>query len=280
MTFLLMNAPSRGGGSLLFEDDFASGDFSKTMNGCAWGDVANVSIQSGFSPAGNTGHCAKFNFDIPLNDISELRFALNQPYTEIWLGLKLFMPNGDESPSRGPKLLYPDGSGGRNKLLRLWSSEFVSYGAYSNVRSYPAVGAGWQPAYLTGGISDGDAGLGPSAGVFYHSGGTISFTDDTAPSVQTRPFLTDANRGRWIELEFYAKRGTLSGSGVGNGDGILRTYLDGSLLTESVDLPLYEKDSAGFDSGYIMGAVDRLFTNAGSCLYLGYFGVSTTGRVF
>lgn len=259
---------------LLFWDDFSSGNLTKTMNGCYWGDASNLTVNSGFSHAGYLGNAVKFNFDIPITSISELRFWLNQEYPELWLGMRIYMPMGTESPSVGPKLVYPGGTGGRNKLLRLWSNTIEDYDSYTNARRYPIVGAQWQPDYLTGGagVSAGDAGLVPGAGVFPYSGGTVSQLD-----ADSRPFLTDANRGRWITLEMYAKR---DDDPSGGGDGIVRWYLDGKLLTESLNLNMYEIPNSGFGGGYIMGAVDRLFANAGSCLYMDFFGVSTTRRVF
>lgn len=257
---------------LLFWDDFSSGNFSKTMNGCSWGGATNVSVQSGFSSVGNTGHAAKFNFDIALNGVSELRYDLGSDRPELWVGMRLYMPSGSESPSVGPRLDYPDpglsGQSGRNKLFRCWSKARIN----SRI-SYPNVGAQWQPAALTSGtaIASGDAGLVPSAGIYPNDGGSVSQLD-----TDSRPFLTDATRGRWVTLEMYAKAAT----GSGTNDGIVRWWLDGTLLTESTGLNMYETPGAGFGEGYIMGAIDRQFSNAGSCVYLDYFGVSTSGRVF
>lgn len=88
----------------LFFDDFSSGDFSKTMNGFTWGPTTNLQVIQGFSRHGNIGHCVRFNFDIPAEAVSELRYSLGASYQDIWFQYYLFYPNGTETPYRGPRM--------------------------------------------------------------------------------------------------------------------------------------------------------------------------------
>ena len=249
------------------------------MNGCSWTANTNCAVQSGFSPAGYTGNAVKFNFDVGLYGVSELRYDLDAEYPEMYLGLKVYFPLGTESPSVGPKFLYGTVPAGSNKLLRLWSQTIETYTSsgttYPDARRYPIVGAQFSDSAGTGGagVGVGDAGLKPSAGVYPFTGGTVSQLD-----TDSRPLLIDANRGRWLTLEMYAKQDTITATGTGNG--IVRWWLDGTLLTESLNLDMYEVSYTGFGGGYVFGAVDRLLQNAGSCAYLGYFGASPTQRVF
>jgi hypothetical protein len=242
-----LRASSGGGGTALFADDFSSGNFSKTENGVSWGGQVNVAVVTNFGR--QSGCSARFNF---ASGWSELRFVFaNGPYPEIYQRYYIYYPNGAESPSVGPRVASTTNN---SKFSRIYSLP---------ENQYPRRGAS-----TYGTTPSGDKTLGPQAGIFPGTG-TVS----QIPSL-IAPWLVDANRGRWIKIEFYDKGSTSAGAP----NGIQTIWIDDVQVNNVTTINDYEAPGRGFDGGYLQGA-DNAMTNAGTFVYITDVAFSTTGRV-
>lgn len=101
---------SGGGGTppapgILFSDDFASGDFSKTADGWLWNNPQGnfrVDVVSGFSKDGATGKCARFTWPggtgSPHQTQAQLAFTVGTPgVTTLWTEFYIYYPDGSET---------------------------------------------------------------------------------------------------------------------------------------------------------------------------------------
>lgn len=253
MSVLLLNRARvvASGGGALFTDDFSSGNFSKTENGVSWSGQVNVSVVSNFGRS--SGYSARFNFDSAGSvGWAELRFAFaNGPYPEVYQRYYLYYPNGSESPSIGPRV---ESTTTNSKFSRLYALP---------ENNYPRRGAS---TYTT--TPSGDKTLGPQAGIFPGTG--------TVSEIGSRisPFLSDANRGRWIKVEMYDKASTSAGSP----NGVQTIWIDNVQVSNVTGIDDYEAAGRGFSAGYLQGA-DNIMTNAGTYVYITDVAFSTTGRV-
>jgi NAD-dependent DNA ligase len=128
---------------------------------------------------------------------------------------------------------------------------------------YPRRGAS---TYTT--APSGDKTLGPQAGIFPTTG--------TVSEIGSRitPWLSDANRGRWIKVEFRDKGSTSAGAP----NGIQTIWIDDVQVSNVTNIDDYEASGRGFDGGYLQGA-DNYMTNAGTYAYITDVAFSSTGRV-
>lgn len=240
---------------IFFSDNFSSGDLSKTEGGFSWGAATNLAVISGFSHLGNTGNCVRFNFDINPEAVSELRFALGAPYSEVWFRYRLFYPAGDESPSRGPKshLL-----GNNNKFMRLWSQEGGS-------ETDPRMGA----SYYTS-SNEGDARLGLQAGVWQN--GTTGQVPVDNPAYAD--LVSDETRGTWITVVHQYRR-----ADPGQSNGLNRIWINGE-MTEALGLAArHASEDFSFTHGYLQGAQDVKWDGEGAAVYMSDFVVSTEALI-
>lgn len=274
-------ARRRGGAasSVLFSDDFSSGNFTKNNAYFSWGSATNVSVVSGFSRAGYTGTCARFNFGNTAGQLAELRYcfgptndtsgatALHHP--EVWLRYYVYFPTGAESPSVGPKAENANAS--NNKFFRCFALP---------ESKYPRYGASFYRGtlYGLGSVAAGDAEVGPQGGQ-YPGGGTVSQVGTSYSS----GLLNDSTRGQWHKVEWYCKRSTLGDVGPDNGNGVITMWLDDVQQFTVTNINSYEASPtgpvSGFDGGYLFGAQDAAWTNAGTYVYLADFAYGVSGRV-
>lgn len=241
-----------GGAGVFFSDDFSSGDLTKTEGGFTWGAATNLAVISGFSRAGNTGNCVRYNFNINAEAVSELRFSLGDSYPEIWFRYWLYYPDGTEDPDRGPEMLQ---TGSNNKFMRVWSQD-------SGSETDPRGGASY---YATS--PSGDARVGLQAGVF--NNGTVSQVPFDAAVYAD--LVNDTNRGNWVEIIHYYRR-----ADPGQSNGIVRIWVNG-LMTEATGLNFrHATEDYGFTHGYLQGAQDVPWTGTtGRAIYMADFSVST-----
>lgn len=111
----------------LFEDDFASGDISKTTNGFAWtGQNAGSEdfCTMGTAPNGTPAIEFEYTGNLDLNDDawSEQRLDFGRPYREFWLKWNLWVPNNFYHRRAIPGTA----AASNNKLMIFWSG---AYGA-------------------------------------------------------------------------------------------------------------------------------------------------------
>jgi hypothetical protein len=183
--------------------------------------------------------------------IAELRFTFGSTYPEIWQRYYIYYPTGSENPSVGPRVASTTGN---SKFSRLYSLP---------ENQYPRRGAS---TYTT--APSGDKTLGPQAGIFPTTG--------TVSEIGSRitPWLSDANRGRWIKVEFRDKGSTSAGAP----NGIQTIWIDDVQVSNVTNIDDYEASGRGFDGGYLQGA-DNYMTNAGTYAYITDVAFSSTGRV-
>jgi hypothetical protein len=172
----------------------------------------------------------------------------------------------------GPKAVNNNAS--NNKFFRCFALPENDYPRYGG-SFYRGTG------YGLGGVAVGDAEVGAQAGV-YPGTGTVSQVG-YPNNVYSTGLLNDAGRGLWRKVEWYCKRSTLGDVGVDNGNGIITMWLDDVQQFNVTNINSYEASptgpTSGFDGGYLFGAQDAAWTNAGTYVYLDDFAYSTTGRV-
>jgi hypothetical protein len=241
----------------LFFDYFSSGDFSKTMNGFTWGTTTNLQVIQGFSRHGNIGHCVRFNFDIPAEAVSELRYSLGASYPDIWFQYYLFYPNRAETPYRGPRMQQ---TGSNNKFMRIWSDDSPT--------TQPRMGGSY---YAT--TPSGDVRFGYQAGKYNDA--TIS--QIAGPEGGYQPLVNDATRGRWVQITHRYKGSSAPvGDTWNSGNGINGFWIDGK-GAEITNLDCRDPNNTyGFTHGYLQGAQDKPWVGTtGRAIYMSDFLVST-----
>lgn len=254
-----------GGGGVLFSDDFSSGDLNKQLNGSPfWTGATNLGVISGFSRAGNTGNCVRFNFNIAAEAVSELRYNLGNQFPELFFRFYLYYPNGSESPTRGPRAAL---TGGNNKFFRCWAD---TAGGTGNGED-PKFGASYYSLAPTG-----DSQIGAQAGVYpVSSPGSVSQVPTEAPVFT--PILTNSLRGTWVKVKFRMKVGTEAG----HPNAEFQCWTNDVQRWNLSALDAYSPGSVytGLRKGYIMGAQDATWDNAGTYIYMSDFAVSTQDNI-
>jgi hypothetical protein len=113
------------GGTTVFYDDFASGDFTHTENGVSWIDNTFVDV---VTAAGiGTGKFARFR-EGDSGGLAELRFDGLNNLQELFLERCRYFPTGSESPTVGPKMKCIGTL--NDKDWRLWGNDDVGYDGY------------------------------------------------------------------------------------------------------------------------------------------------------
>jgi hypothetical protein len=239
-----------GGGGPQFTDDFSSGDLSKVQSGISWASSTNAAVYTGFGRSGN--NCLRFTFAggaAGSDSFAEQRFDLGagSNYTNVTIEWWAYYPDGTEG--LGPKFVHRSDSPGNNKLFRLWkgnrgdgnngySSYYHKHGASSD-RS--ANVAGDERAYLE--WSDG--GEVDSNGSHYN----------TSAARGVENFITDAHRGRWIQIKCVNRSATIPYTSLPS-DGIIEVWRDGTRVMNGTTIDSYtwaNPTQNGFDFGYLMG---------------------------
>lgn len=254
-----------GVGSLLFTDDFSSGDFSKQLNGSNfWAGNTNCSVISGFSPAGDTGHCVRFNCSITETAVSELRYNLGDEYQELYFVWHIYYPDGTEATDRGERVVQ---TGSNNKHFRCWADTEGGSGNGDDPRfgmSYYAVSP------------SGDAQVGAQAGVFP--------VDDPASTSQVpvadpafADAIIDAHRGTWVKEKIRIKAGTLAG----HPNAEFQYWVNDVEKWNLSGLDAYDPAGVffGMRKGYLQGAIDHLYSNTPTYIYIGDFAVSDANDI-
>jgi hypothetical protein len=253
---LSLNAHS----ATIFEDSFETGDMSATnAEGFSWGGNNKTSVVTQTAdtpwctisgptavynggqicngpkvPAGGGDYIAKDgNFSLRFmypagQEWTEQRFDLGTPRTEVWIGFWLRVPTN---------FTYGAGSRRNNKFFAIWMDAYEGKGDGSTV---------W-------------LGMEP----YNNTGATLGFTYSNGQNTgsegykQHTPFITTADRGRWMQIIWHVK----AESSDGANDGIVQTFRRWSnessftKLHETLNAPLRVPDAGpyGFKTGYILG---------------------------
>lgn len=250
-----------GASGVLFADDFATGDLSKSANGWRWNRTESVDVVRGFSRDGASGNSARFVFDpAKLNDgnaWSELRFQIGSPAAELWTTFWIYYPSGQESTYRGPRFMHRGQSTGatNNKFFMI----FDQYDGYYA-----------QEGLSTWADGNGDGSLIPGARVI---GIDAPMTGknfwDTRSSLEI-----DAARGRWVKMEIFATTATSAAAR----DGILEVYQDGAQVISMRNLNTYATSGINlWREGYLLGWANSGFDTT-TYVYVSNVSFST-GRI-
>lgn len=246
-----VQAPAGGGGIVYFEDDFSSGDFSKSMNGFRWGgrqagNADALPVVTTVNPYPGKAYSAQFQYggNPDLNDDawSELRFLFGTPLTEYYLRVWVYFPS-DADSAKGTAGYYhrtPIGPS-NNKFWTSWSGTYsssnttVGWGLDRTLGASPAGGSRVWPYYMK---------IDPATGTKQGSAQWGMSPYD--------PFLHMSNdRGRWVKIQMHFKSATT----IAASDGMIRLWKDGVLVQNATGLPNAAFDPAknGHVEAYIMG---------------------------
>lgn len=247
------SASGGGGEDLLVSDGFESGDRSYTENGFTWetGNT-NVSVVSSIAHTGT--YSLRFSFGSEgAPEFAEQRWEFDgTEYDEIWISWYQYFPDGTENPSVGPEILRT--ASGNNKLIRVFAFGETVGGMGSE--TFPDSPSGDEQANLEAALTDGSTAIGGIDGT------------------QCFGFLSDTNRGRWFQVEFYFR----PNQSHTTPNGAAALYIDGALCSsfEALDSQITPTDGIG--AGYIGGHQNGGYVNATSYVYVDDFKISVTGR--
>lgn len=234
--------------SYLFHDEFTSLGLKTSSYGISWsssnagsGDKLPVVSRDCLY---NGKPSLKFTFGggIDTDDAwSEQRIVLpNMP--EFWMQFYRYYPNGQESPSVGPKWFHRDAPGtDNNKFLLFWSGPYVGYNVITGIGA-------WRN-------SSGHDVLYPG----YSSNQIKAFGQHGLPSA---PPHDDSMLGRWVKVNAHFKCATAA-----NNDGVIQLWEDDNLKIDCTNLPLYPLNGEGnyFSDGYLMGWFNSGFNETTHC---------------
>jgi uncharacterized protein YjdB len=227
---------------VIFQDDFETGNLSRTSPDLRWGasngeSGARPLVSSDIARSGSRS--LKFTFlgnpDLADDAWSEQRFAFAQPMAEVYLDWYQYFPDGSEGLGARFEYRNADGSD-NNKFLLMWDDD------YSNDR----LAVGFESEWASGGdgslVTKWEAGSSP----FGNKGADI-----------WNPAITNALRGRWVQFRMHVKVASAA-----NNDGVVELWVDGVKRIENLALPMYAPGGLGnyLLNGYLMGWANTGFT--------------------
>jgi hypothetical protein len=229
---------------VLFEDDFESGTFGKTVVSAStsttarWGDRPSVAVVQTRPKTGRYSAQFRFANDADGDAWSELRFDLGKLNTAVWMQYDLYIPaNYQHRPS------------GNNKFFRLWGAD---YGDQEKV------GASTWDIDSGGGICrlNGDWNTGPGMGE--HGAGNS-------------PFIASADLGTWMTVKIYVKAATATANGT------LNIWKNNTLIINNTNtMNNYTAgNSHAYRYGYLLGWANTGF-NQTTDMYIDNVVIGTT----
>ncbi len=227
-----------------FIEDFESGDFSGTnAEGFHWKQTNRTSIVTSESvvnngapvdvpiPEGrnwnpkNGRHSLRFRY--PAQDfMSEQRFGLSVAHPELWVKYWLRVPTNYKHTTITPS---------NSKLFAIWMDAYSDKGVGATV-----IWEFW------------GNGSGSELAFHYSKGGEIGHD---GPHIQHVPFISEEDKGRWMQLIFHVK----AASSFEANDGVIqlwRRWEDEPAFTkyhELLDADIGFADVKGWRDGYLMG---------------------------
>ena len=228
-------------GTIIFQDDFRSGDISKTLNGAAfWSNNSSAYQQPSATrlsdifvlPESPSGYSVRALYagttNLAEDARPELRFDLGGQYPELWVSFRLYIPQNYFHR-------IPIGSG-NNKFLIMWNDVYSS-SQYFDLEVWPrGSGDGSDKVSFNSkynGVAQGH--------VFPSQDWTLGAPDD---------------RGRWHTYVLHFKLAT---SAIAN-DGAMQVWKNGVLVMNFENLPHYTPGANYFANGYVFGASNSGFT--------------------
>jgi hypothetical protein len=255
--------------SVLFTEEWWSGDKTRTMNGVRWhGTGANATVVA--DPGNHTGFALRLRHPALAQFNSEQRFYLGPEsaggiYRDLYGKYRLFIPANWTTPTGIP------GNGGvNNKFFRLWSRG----------PDFP-VNDGYTPYYFKGGFS----GVATASGAtnFRSERGSDHYGVGAAGTGESRSVLiTPADRGTEVTFHFRVKTDTIGAINQPHtpprtGNAILQLWKNGVRICNDTGLNWRSSDGLHeyFEYGYVWGYCNSGFTQV-SDLLMREFTLSTT----
>jgi len=204
-----------GGSSLLFSDNFESGDLSHTENGVFYTGNANVSVIT--DPTDGANKVAQFKYagNVDGDAWAELRFDLGDQYSVVTLEWDSYIP---------ANYLHRDSTGvDNNKFFRLWPTDYGDLQKVGASLRRNAISSVGEDYVLTGNSA-------------------ISTQVTSAPS-----FIAASDLGVWRALKVEVVAPTVSV------DGSIKFYKDGSLFHSAENIAYHAGGTAGYRYGYLWG---------------------------
>ncbi len=253
------NAPASG----YFEDDFESGDLSKTMPGglrtYGWDENTNTSVSATVAYSGNRSLMFAYpGTGAGQNSWAEQRFRLGDRLTgEVFFEWYQYWPTGTEGWTVAGvpvgKFVWRDKPGGgdsnNGKFFRLWTGEGGNGDTYE---TYSAdilkVGSSLWSEAARGGPVD------PYNRISAAANGPPSLRSwqNPAPTIGDAGAYahTYAVRGEWNQIRFRVKNATPA-----NNDGAVEFWINGTLVISETALDIYPSGGVGnyWYYGYLMG---------------------------
>ena len=225
---LAVTATFSTSGSVLFQDDFESGNLSKTQGGARWGGSTSAQV---VNVRPNTGtYSLRMTFSgVPDGEdsFSEQRFELGGRYTDVWIKYDLYIPSNYYHRTQNPD------SANNKSFVHLWAGDYSGG---------PGFGAGYE-------IWPDGTGAGNLA--FHPFRPDQGHLDD---NLRNSRGIELSDRGTWIEITSQIKNATSA-----NNDGEARVWKrrQGSttkeLIYEQTGLPIYNADGNFMERGYLLG---------------------------
>lgn len=216
------NQPS--GAVLLFEDDFESGNLSKSANGFRWTDSTRDIVVSS-ATARNGTYSLQFTYPAVADGedgMSEQRFYLGGNYRDVTVEYDLLIPANYYHRTQS-------GAANNKGFLYLWAN------TYGDPR--PLVATNFWPD-----------GSGQSIGSIYTRPNDLGhYMEFTAPAIAS------SDAGKWLHIVVrYAYASAANNDGIAQ---IWKTPEGGTQvqIVNKTNGPWYHADGTGFDNGYLLG---------------------------
>lgn len=246
--------PDRAHATVVFQDDFESGNLSKTQGSARWTNSARTRVNCGFARDGACSLEFDFEGSISGDAMAEQRFTLAPAgvgYAELWIRYDLFVPENyyhrNIAPSNNKGFIY------------LWSGDSSAPDqGYGNPR--PLLSDNWWAA------SNGQS----EASLHVRRPGSDQHLYEF-----TELAVTAADRGKWMRVLLHFKLASAA-----NNDGVAqywKTPESGARIQilNKTNGAWYESGSPGFNNGYLLGYANAGFTQ-NTKLYIDNIVFSTT----
>ncbi len=262
LTSILTAFQSSAFAKVLFQDDFESGNKSKTQNGVKWASGVNTTVNTIKPRTGS--YAMEFNFKAAVDgkdSFSEQRFALNGNYPEVWIQYDLYIPTNYYHRRQ-------TSSANNKSFVHLWTENYK------------------QKEGIAGGFEIWPNGSGVGRLKFNPARPINSHYEDT----RSENGIDLSDKGKWITITIQVKAGTASSTEFLHGSEVRawKSVNGGSTkliykLTDVVfkawnntDTILFNKNGKNyFNNGYILGWANSGFAQT-TKLYMDNVTIATT----
>jgi hypothetical protein len=229
-TFAAAFAMSLSNATTLFTDGFESGNLSHTENGVAWIDSQSVAVTSSVAASGK--YSLQFNFaGVPDGQDSwaEQRISLPQR-SDYWFKYKLYIPTNYYHRTQTYEA--------NNKFLAVYQAPYLKTNTGFQVNfSLEPNGSG-----------------GSDVEVHHYNGGV-----EGPVQLVYRNFITDVDKGKWMELIAEVKVPTSATSN----DGVMKLWKNGQQVVNITNMASWGGTGKNYiDQAYFLGWSNSGFTQS------------------